>query len=344
MATFRLRPAWQWALALAPLLMALASLGAWAGDDVRVTSTPKINARLPEAFTKAVPETIDDLKQIQTHVKTVIDKVMPAVVNIKAGMGQGSGIIISEDGYVLTAGHVSQDPNKECTITFADGKSVKGQTLGWNQKIDSGMVKIIKEGKYPFCEMGSSGDLRKGAWCMAIGHPGGFKEGRTPPVRVGRVLDASATLVTTDCTLVGGDSGGPLFDMHGKVIGIHSRIDFSIKRNLHVPVDTYRETWQQLARGLKWNALVAPSLAPRLGIRGDSKGRVTQIEGGSPADKAGIKIDDLITQINDKKISSFEELKTEVGRHKPGDTVRLVIQRGDEILNLEAVLGDASNN
>src|SRR5580704_6500195 len=110
MATIRLRSTWQAALALA-LLVALASQPARADDD-RVKTSVKTEFKLPAAFSKAVPETVDDLKQIQVHVKTVIDKVMPAVVNIKAGMGQGSGIIISEDGYILTAGHVSQTPNK----------------------------------------------------------------------------------------------------------------------------------------------------------------------------------------------------------------------------------------
>src|ERR1700675_4101118 len=125
MAIPRLRP-WRQsalALALAPLLVVIASLAARA-DDVLVNNSSAADAKLPSAFAKTVPESVDDLKQIQAHVKTVIDKVMPAGVNIKAGMGQGSGIIVSEDGLVLTAGHVSQEPNKDCTITFPDGKSV----------------------------------------------------------------------------------------------------------------------------------------------------------------------------------------------------------------------------
>src|SRR5439155_16151879 len=153
MAISRLRPMWQSALTLAPLLMTLALAQARA-DDVRFDNTPKPVLKLPPAFTKPVPETVDDLKQIQSHVKLLLDKVMPAVVNIKAAGGQGSGVVVTADGYVLTAGHVSQTPNKPCTITFPDGKEVKGTTLGWNKMIDSGMVKITAEGKYPFCDMG----------------------------------------------------------------------------------------------------------------------------------------------------------------------------------------------
>jgi serine protease Do len=229
---------WQSALALAvvPLLMALAA-PAMRADDDRVKTSTKAEMTLPAVFTKAVPETVDDLKQIQSHVKTVIDKVMPAVVNIKAGMGQGSGIIISEDGYVLTAGHVSQTPNKDCLITFADGKMVKGKTLGWNKFIDSGLVKIAKEGKYVHCEMGKSADLQKGQWCLAIGHPGGFKEGRTPPVR-GPCWAPEPIRHHPDCTLVGGDSGGPLFDTWPQASRIQAASTFH-QENLHAPVDTH---------------------------------------------------------------------------------------------------------
>src|SRR6185295_19283905 len=117
------------------------------------------------------------------------------------------------------------------TLTFPDGKQVKGKALGANTGTDSGLIKITDEGKYPYCEMGNSADLKKDQWCVAIGHPGGLKPNRTPPVRLGRInglpgkAEADKVVwVTTECTLVGGDSGGPLFDMNGRVIGIHSRI------------------------------------------------------------------------------------------------------------------------
>ena len=112
------------------------------------------------------------------------------------------------------------------------------------------MVKIGVEGKYPALEMGNSADLKVGQWVIAIGHPGGFRENRTPVVRVGRILFVSSFVIRTDCTLVGGDSGGPLFDMQGRVIGIHSRIGgLAISENMHVPVDTFREEWARLAAG-----------------------------------------------------------------------------------------------
>jgi serine protease Do len=185
--------------------------------------------------------------------------------------------------------------------------------------------------------------VKQGEWCLAIGHPGGYKEGRSPPVRLGRVLDHGNVLIRTDCTLVGGDSGGPLFNMYGKVIGIHSRILPGITHNIHVPVDTYVETWERLAKGESWGGGLSLGTA-RLGMQADPDSKackVSKVEAGSAADKAGLKIDDVITGLNGKKIASFDELRAEIEKRQPGDVITLEIRRGDETLKLEAKLGKA---
>ena len=106
-----------------------------------------------------------------------------------------------------------------------------------------------------------SAEMKKNDWCVVTGHPGGFKTGRSPVVRVGRILEinnsVAAKYICTDCTLVGGDSGGPLFDMQGRVIGIHSQIRARITENVHVPVNTYRETFDRLAKGDVWGSPVS---------------------------------------------------------------------------------------
>src|SRR3954454_13544557 len=106
--------------------------------------------------------------------------------------------------------------------------------------------------------MGKSSALKKGQWCIATGHPGGYRPGRTPVVRLGRILEANAEALRTDCTLVGGDSGGPLFDMAGRASAIHSRIGGFITATIHVPVDTYRDTWDRLVKAEVWSGLDAP--------------------------------------------------------------------------------------
>jgi S1-C subfamily serine protease len=203
----------------------------------------------------AAPTTVEELRAIEAHVAKVVAKVMPTVVGVRVGPGQGSAVIVRADGTLLTAGHVSGKPGQNAFVHLfgSNGTSKKGKSLGKNGGIDSGMMKIIEGGPYPFAELGKSADLKPGQWVIAIGHPGGFRPNRTPVVRVGRILVANQFLIRTDCTLVGGDSGGPLFDMQGRVIGIHSRIGgAAITENVHVPIDTFVQTWDRLAQGDSW--------------------------------------------------------------------------------------------
>ncbi len=300
----------------------------------------------PAALNKPMPESKEELQAIQAHVKLVVAKVMPAVVNVK-NSAQGSGVVINEKGLVLTAGHVSAKPGQACTITFPDGKKVKAKSLGQNTTADSGLIQITDEGTYPFCDMGKSAELKKSQWCIAIGHPGGWKEGRTPPVRLGRISSVPGMWVTTECTLVGGDSGGPLFDMHGRVIGIHSRIGNPITANMHVPSDAFVADWDKLLKGDSWAAAAGAVKLPtaHLGVRAypaadfDGKGvKILEVVAGSPADKAGLKVDDIIASLNTKALGKFEDLKAEIDKRKPGDEITLEIRRGTETLTIKAVL------
>jgi serine protease Do len=300
------------------------------------TNTKKA-APLPAALAKPAPDGLDDLKAIQQQVRKVVEKVVPCTVNVRDGGGQGSGVIVSEDGLVLTAGHVSREAGRDVTVTLADGRRVKARTLGANKEIDSGMLKITDAGKWPHVELGKSADLQKGQWVITVGHPGGYKPDRSPPIRLGRVIEASSSLIRTDCTIVGGDSGGPLFDMSGKVVGIHSRIGAPLSFNIHVPVDTYRETWDRLVKGEVWPAV------PYLGFKADRTSprcRIAEVVKGSPADKGGLKVDDVIVRFDGTKIEDFDELGELLKKKKPGQEVALEVLRGDDIVTLKIVVGN----
>jgi len=317
--------------------------GLLAGRTAADEKSAETKVQVP-ALEKPAPENVEDLRAIQQQVKEVLKKVVPATVGIRAGGASGSGVIIDKEGHVLTAGHVSGSADRNVTIILPDGKTVKGKTLGANHGIDSGLIKITDKGDYPFVEMGKSSELKKGQWCLATGHPGGFRPGRTPVVRLGRILDAGRSVVRTDCTLVGGDSGGPLFDMQGRVIGIHSRIGGQITANMHVPVDTYRDTWERLVKAEVWGGFGFPNLAnvPYLGIEGDPDGkeaRITKIVKGAAAEKAGLQVDDVITSFDGKKIERYEDLRPQIMRKKIGDKVAVEVLRGDKTVKLEVVLG-----
>jgi len=328
-------------LLLLPLLAILVLGQAQAGELVK----PLADIPLPAALSKPAPESVEDLKAIQAHVRKVIEKVTPAVVGVRIGGASGSGVIVSADGYVLTAGHVSGKPDRTAILILPDGREVKAKALGSNRTIDSGMFKITDEGKWPFAEMGKSAELKKGQWCITMGHPGGYRPGRRPPVRVGRILSASDSLIQTDCTLVGGDSGGPVFDMNGKVIGINSRIGPTITANIHVPVDTYHDTWARLTKGETWGSGFGsdrPADGPFLGVEIDFEAagcRIAKIVENSAAEKAGLKADDVILEFNGAKLSEPTDLRIQMAKKKTGDKVTLKIQRDSKTLSVELTLG-----
>ncbi len=295
------------ALLLGPLLL---------GGAVHADSDDTADISVPAVFDKTLPESISDLQAIQRHVKTLLKRTMAATVGVQVGGAQGSGVIVNREGFVLTAGHVSsaKATDHKCKIIMPDGRILNAKTLGANTGIDSGMIQITDEGVYPFCEMAKSADLKAGDWCLAIGHPGGYQKGRSPVVRLGRVQRSEKTFIQTDCTLVGGDSGGPLFNMQGKVIGIHSRIGNLITANMHVPVDTYRDTWDRLAKGEEWGGSLFGSRKNSdayLGMSLDSERPdclVTKVNADSPAEKAGLRVNDIVRRFDGKRLTSQNEL------------------------------------
>jgi serine protease Do len=296
--------------------------------------------KVPAVFDKTAPESVEDLQAIQDHIKKVIKLVTPAVVGIQIGGSSGSGVIIDAEGHVLTAGHVSGKPGQNCRIILPNGKVLKGKSLGQNVRIDSGLLKITDDkADFPYVGKGDSGTLKTSQWVISIGHPGGFKPTRTPVVRLGRISFRSQSIIRTDCTLVGGDSGGPLFDMQGRVIGIHSRIGFSIADNVHVPINTYTETWTRLVKGESWGFDARPNTA-FLGVRfGDTSDlKIEKLVEGAPAEKAGLKVGDVIVGVDTTNIKDRDDLFDFLKNKKPDDTITISVKRDGEVVKVKVKL------
>src|SRR5262245_7407837 len=297
------------------------------------------------------PANIKELKELQTRVQDIYKKVTPAVVGIQIGGASGSGVIVTEDGYVLTAGHVSGKPDQDCTVIFPDGKKLKAKSLGQNRGIDSGMIQITETGQYPHVEMGDSKSLQKGQWVVSLGHPGGFVPGRSPVLRLGRVINSTDSLIQTDCTLVGGDSGGPLFDLDGKVIGIHSRIGPAIASNIHVPVDTYTTNWDDLVAGKEWGNMFGfgpakPTSPPSLGLSFEKSGdlmKITGVDKDSAAEKVGFKVRDLIEKLDGKTVSSYDDIVDVLKKKKEGEEVTVDFLRAGSPMTLKLKLGKSKS-
>src|SRR5262249_19252877 len=138
--------------------------------------------------------------------------------------------------------------------------------------------------------------------------------------------------------------GGPLFDLEGKLVAIHSRIGSTITDNVHVPVDTYRETWDRLTKGEAWGGIFA-SRRVYLGITSDpdvtDECRIKAVEAGSPAEKGGLKVGDVITRLEDKRIEKFADLKDVLDKHRPDDEVTFEVRRGNGIVKVKVKLDRA---
>jgi serine protease Do len=291
---------------------------------------------LPGALVKPTPLSLRDLKAMEQHFKKLVGRVSPAVVAVRVGYGTGSGVVISEDGLVLTAAHVCDEPNRNVFFTFPDGKTAHGKTLGTNHELDAGLMKITDQGKWPHVEIGSLDGARVGDWVLALGHPGGFDRERPMVVRLGRIIRLASGVLQSDCTLVGGDSGGPLFDMHGRVIGIHSRISDSTAANFHVSIGAYSDSWQRLAKSESWGGRTRPT-RPYVGVRGADHPdgcQLGRVDDNSPASKAGLRTGDIIVKVNGEEVYDYAAFTGHVERSKPGDEMTLLIKRDDKEMSL----------
>jgi serine protease Do len=274
---------------------------------------------------------------MERHVKALAARVSPTVVAVEVGSGSGSGVIISADGLVLTAGHVCGAPDRDVSFTFPNGKKARGKTLGVDLESDTGLMRITDRGPWPHADMG---DLRQtciGDWVLALGHPGGFDLRRSLVVRLGRLIRMDSGALQTDCTISPGDSGGPLFDMHGRVIGIHSAISTSMADNFHVAVTAFYDGWDLLVKA------PAPKNQPdepqayvgATGVDDPDGCRLTEVDEDGPAAKAGLKPGDLVVKVDGREVKLYATFRRWVTQAEPGETLTVEVKRGDHVLSLE---------
>lgn len=303
---------------------------------------------LQSVFSGREPSTLAELKALELQQSRVAQAIERVTVNVQQGAAQGSGVIITADGYVLTAAHVAGDRDRDATVILNDGTQLRARTLGLNRDKDAGLLKIDdpRFGPLPYATIGRSSDLRVGQWCIASGHPGGWQPDRGTVVRVGRILkiskgrDKDAHTLFSDCALIGGDSGGPLFTLEGKLIGIHSRIGTDVEDNMHVPIDVFASSWDRMVNREVWGML--PGYQPAIGVEGshgDERPLLSRVVPGGPAFNAGLQAGDLVLACDNQEISTFAQLREHVERSTPGDVIVLRVQRGEQTLQLPVTVG-----
>jgi len=168
-----------------------------------------------------------------------------------------------------------------------------------------------------------------------VGNPGGLDKERGVVVRVGRVIRATRTTVRTDCMLLGGDSGGPLFDFNGVVIGIHSRISSATDQNMHVAMTAFQDEWE----GLVDPASKIPAFLGVYTENNEPGALVLEVRDNSPAKKAGIQKDDILQKVNDRDIKDAVDLTDIIRSFRPGTKVKVTLLRDDKKKVIEVNLG-----
>ncbi len=301
-------------------------------------------------------------EQIGSELSTqeLVAEIAPAVVSIVTESvsynwfwqavpqtGAGSGIIISPEGYIVTNNHVVEGANK-VTVTVSSGSTYEATIVGTDAETDLAVVKIDTSGlDYLHFLENSLEQLGVLDPVVAVGNalalPGGptwtlgvvSNLGRSIEVDTGVVLK---DIIQTDAAINAGNSGGPLVNMAGQVVGINvaiasnaENIGFAISTDTAIPVVQNLINEGKLVRPWLGVSLVTvtPAIQQYYHLSVDAGALITSISSGSPADEAGLKAGDVITRIDDEDISTSEELVTAIGSHQIGDQVEIVYHRGN---------------
>jgi serine protease Do len=232
----------------------------------------------------------------------------------------GSGFIISNDGYILTNNHMVENTDK-ILVKISDGKEYEAKIIGADAKTDIALIKIKPDNGLPTVTLGDSDVVRVGEWVIAIGNPFGLEQTVTAGIvsAKGRVIGAGAydNFIQTDASINPGNSGGPLFNMQGKVIAINTAIvaqgqgiGFAIPINMAKSILEDLKTKGKVTRG--WLGIsiqdISDDIAKNMNYKGKNGALVSDVFKDDPADKAGIKVGDIIIEINGKSIKDTHDL------------------------------------
>ncbi len=270
--------------------------------------------------------------------------------------GQGSGFIISKDGYILTNNHVVGDVDR-MTVTLKDGRTfTNAKVIGTDPDSEVALIKIEGD-NFPMLPLGDSDKMQIGDWVMAIGNPFGLTETVTVGVvsAVGRSnvhIAAYEDFIQTDAAINPGNSGGPLINLDGEAIGINTAIVSEsggyMGIGFAIPVNMARTIEQQLRKtgrvirgylGLYGQA-VTPEIAKALKLEQVGGILVAQVEKGSPADQAGLKPGDVILAMNGKPIASYDDFRNQIAAMGPGAKVQFSVAREGKVTDVPVVLGE----
>ena len=276
-------------------------------------------------------ENLGELLKVQAQVQSKLDVVSRAVVAVESSDGAASGVIVSPDGLVMTAAHVTSTPGRAISLILADGRRVACKALGLDKWTDAAMMRIDGDKKdWPYVTL--CRDLRMakpGTWCFGLGHSGGYDARRGPVLRVGKVLKQTPNRLQTDCVLMGGDSGGPLFNLDGEVIGIHSQIWEQRDQNVHVSVAPFLRAWDELKKSRvvsTWSTGAGGWLGVHTTISAGAELEVAEVAKDSPASRAGLKAGDVIVTLDGEKMRDQPQFSSAISSRATGEKISLQVR------------------
>ncbi len=318
-------------------------------------------------------QTIDEVKEKNKTVTEMIADINNTVVGISKvknngnsifsdeninNLGLGTGLIVGENGYILTNAHVSGEKYSKCYITLADGKTYDGNVVWSNNDIDMSIVKINQK-NLQVATLGSSDDIKVGETVYAIGNPIGFEFQRT--VTSGIISATNRTikfeedeqetymedLIQTDATINPGNSGGPLVNADGQVIGINGvKITSAEGISFAIPINSVKAVIESFNLNGKFEEASLGVFAFDKNVLGyiDENLKfnegiyVAKVNRNSAAENAGIKERDILLSIDGNKLERMCDLRCYIYTKKPGDKVTLKVQRNYRELEIEATL------
>lgn len=328
------------------------------------TTTRTTTANGNGAFLSMAENTIADIAEeasksvVNINVRTNA-QVHPMLemmgISVPPQEGVGSGIIVKSNGYILTNNHVAGDAS-DILVTLNDKRKFKGKVVGRDVYTDLAVIKIDAN-DLPVAKLGVSKTLRPGDWVIAIGSPMGIDHTVTMGIisGVGRNLvneGSRVELIQTDAAINRGNSGGPLINIRGEVIGLNELIiNPQVAQNMcfAIPVDVFKDVTDNLISGKK---VLHPyvglgmqdldeELARAMGLPKGVHGVVViQVVPDSPAERSNLAMADVIQKVDGKDVSTAQEVKDVIKSHKPGDRLTMLVLRAGKLMPIDVVVGE----
>lgn len=348
-------------------------MGGLVGMYVARSAVPSVAAPVPQEIKAVSPGQAPVVQNMTVNsaseVINTVRAVEPAVVTVIANLGgasfgrssgqteaSGSGVVISSDGHIITNNHVIESASSVYVI-YSDGGRADATVVGADPVTDIAVLKV--NGQVPaVVPFGDSTALQLGEWVIAIGSPlGNYRGSVTLGVVSGlnRTVQGAAQdgLIQTDAAINHGNSGGPLINLAGQIVGINTLVvrdtpggDQAEGLGFAVPSNTVRSVAEQLISkgrieypfiGISYTE-VNPQLAAEMNLSAKNGVIVTQVTPGSPASRAGLQPQDVVTAINNDQINEKTSLRSLLFKYRVGDTVTLTVERGGQTLQVQVTL------